>query len=232
MEAANEAAQPPPLELRQDKNKSRSLASMLFNTTTTTTHDSAPGAVADAGTDAHGTAATCAADNNDPTGDGNLSSSSSTADTESVVPPYWRHYRSVSQASQTSLDAAHERHITLEDHTQDSAFDSNRGLWAKGVTIDDHVVVKGKSGIGSYVVWICRIQTMDGGPMVVRMRYSEFADLQARLADAFPHAKKAMPPLPPKSAIFKFNAKFLEARRVGLAYFLKSVLHFFCHSQS
>ena len=75
-------------------------------------------------------------------------------------------------------------------------------------------------------------------------RYSEFDDLRQRLVDSFPHAKNALPALPPKSVICmflwllfpfvlpshwlisivmtdKFRPKFLESRRVGLEYFLK-----------
>jgi hypothetical protein len=47
----------------------------------------------------------------------------------------------------------------------------------------------------------------------------------ARTPDAsVPHAKHALPPLPPKSALFKFRPKFLETRRIGLQYFLNCVL--------
>ncbi|PGH33437.1 hypothetical protein GX50_03744 [[Emmonsia] crescens] len=153
-------------------------------------------------------------------------STPTTTSTSGVIPPYWQHYRNVSQASQTSLDAAPRRSlIRLEDHTEDPANDASKGLWARSVTIDDYIVVRGsKSGIGAYVVWICNIQTLEGGSMVVRMRYSEFDDLRSKLAAAFPHAKTALPQLPPKSAIFKFSPKFLETRRLGLAYFLNCVL--------
>ncbi|KAJ5626154.1 hypothetical protein N7510_002463 [Penicillium lagena] len=140
-----------------------------------------------------------------------------------VVPPYWRrHERNVSRASQTSL--ARSTLITLEDHTADPDSETTRGLWARSVSIDDHVVVQGMTGIGSYVVWNCTIQTLDGGPIVVRMRYSEFDDLRQRLESSFPHAKSALPALPPKSVIYKFRPKFLENRRVGLQYFLNCVL--------
>ncbi|KAK9852652.1 hypothetical protein MYU51_007761 [Penicillium brevicompactum] len=134
-----------------------------------------------------------------------------------VVPPYWRrHDRNISQASQSSL-----RGITLEDHTADPDSETTRGLWARSVAIDDHVVVRGMTGVGSYVVWNCTIQTLDGGPIVLRMRYSEFDDLRQRLVTSFPHARSALPALPPKSVLFKFRPKFLESRRVGLEYFLK-----------
>ncbi|OQE00188.1 hypothetical protein PENVUL_c056G06798 [Penicillium vulpinum] len=140
-----------------------------------------------------------------------------------VVPPYWRrHEHNPSHASQSSLRAA--ARITLEDHTADPNSETSRGLWASSVSIDDHVVVRGMTGVGSYVVWNCTVQTLDGGPIIVRMRYSEFDDLRQRLVDSFPHARSALPALPPKSVIYKFRPKFLESRRVGLEYFLNCVL--------
>ncbi|KAJ5085471.1 hypothetical protein N7532_010242 [Penicillium argentinense] len=138
-----------------------------------------------------------------------------------VVPPWWqRHERSVSRASQSSL----KNKITLEDHTADPDSETSRGLWARSVAIDDHSVVQGKTGVGAYVVWNCVVQTLDGGPIVVRMRYSEFDDLRQRLVSSFPHARSALPALPPKSVFYKFRPKFLETRRVGLEYFLNCVL--------
>ncbi|KAG0154684.1 hypothetical protein PDIDSM_252 [Penicillium digitatum] len=117
-----------------------------------------------------------------------------------VVPPYWRqHERNASHVSQSSLHGA--AHITLEDHTADPNSETSRGLWASSVTIDDHVVVHGMTGVGSYVVWNCTVQTLDGSPIVLRMRYSEFDDLRQRLVDSFPHARNALPALPPKSVI-------------------------------
>lgn len=77
-----------------------------------------------------------------------------------VVPPYWqRHERGSSRASQTSL--ARSTLITLEDHTADPDSETSRGLWARSVSIDDHVVVQGKTGVGAYVVWNCNVQTLD-----------------------------------------------------------------------
>ncbi|KAK2758690.1 hypothetical protein FQN54_003380 [Arachnomyces sp. PD_36] len=146
------------------------------------------------------------------------------ASLSSIVPPYWRHYRGASRASISSTEGPRGNPITLEDHTGDPTCETNRGLWASGVRIDDHVVVEGKSGVGAYVVWNCKIDTLDGGPVVIRMRYSEFDDLRSKLAVAFPHAKNALPPLPPKSIFFKFSPKFLEKRRIGLQYFLNCIL--------
>ncbi|KAJ0421093.1 hypothetical protein BJY00DRAFT_116189 [Aspergillus carlsbadensis] len=86
-----------------------------------------------------------------------------------IVPPYWSHQRNASRTSQISIDGGPA--ITLEDHTEDPNCETSRGLWAKSVTIDDHVVVEGKTGIGAYVVWNCRIRALEGGIITVRMRY-------------------------------------------------------------
>ncbi|KAL2831819.1 PX domain protein [Aspergillus cavernicola] len=140
-----------------------------------------------------------------------------------IVPPYWSHHRNASRSSQVSVEGGPA--ITLEDHTEDPDSETSRGLWAKSVAIDDHVVVQGKTGsIGAYVVWNCRIRTLEGGIITVRMRYSEFDDLRTKLFSSFPHAKNALPSLPPKSVLFKFRSSFLESRRVGLEYFLNCVL--------
>ncbi|PKY06970.1 Phox-like protein [Aspergillus campestris IBT 28561] len=140
-----------------------------------------------------------------------------------VVPPYWSHHRDTSRTSQASLEQLPP--ISLEDHTEDPDSETTRGLWAQSVSIDDYAVVQGKTGVGSYVVWNCTINTLEqGGPITVRLRYSEFDDLRRRLAASFPHAKNALPVLPPKSIIYKFRPAFLESRRIGLAYFLNCVL--------
>lgn len=138
-------------------------------------------------------------------------------------PPYWHHTRSASYSSEPSSDRPPP--IVLEDHTESRA--ASRGaLWAKSITIDDHVIVNGSTpGIGAYVVWNCKVQTLDGGPMIIRKRYSEFDELRRKLIKAFPQSNKSsLPPLPPKSAIYKFRPKFLERRREGLVYFLNCVM--------
>lgn len=87
-------------------------------------------------------------------------SSSKSRPISAVVPPWWqRHERNISHASQSSL----RNTITLEDHTADPDSETSRGLWARSVTIDDYCVVQGKTGVGSYVVWNCVIQTLDVG---------------------------------------------------------------------
>jgi len=141
----------------------------------------------------------------------------------SQPPPYWQHGGSPSEGTNVSLDRPPP--ITLEDHT-DSLSASRNALWAKSVSIDDYVVVRGNpTGIGAYVVWNCNVQTLDGGPMTIRKRYSEFDQLRNRLLQAFPQSTRtSLPPLPPKSAIYKFRPEFLENRRQGLAYFLNCVM--------
>ncbi|KAL4883765.1 Phox homologous domain-containing protein [Aspergillus karnatakaensis] len=159
-----------------------------------------------------------------PTSSQSLNPSPKERPISGIVPPYWSHHRNASRASQISADGGPA--ITLEDHTEDPNSETSRGLWAKSVTIDDHVVVQGKTGIGAYVVWNCKIRTLEGGSITVRMRYSEFDDLRLKLVASFPHSKNALPALPPKSVLFpdKFRPKFLESRRVGLEYFLNCVL--------
>lgn len=79
-----------------------------------------------------------------------------------VVPPYWqRHQRSASYHSTCSADNGRPAPISLEDHTDDGS-EQCKALWAKGVTIDDYVVVSGSApGIGAYVVWNCTVETLD-----------------------------------------------------------------------
>ncbi|ETI26256.1 hypothetical protein G647_03033 [Cladophialophora carrionii CBS 160.54] len=139
-----------------------------------------------------------------------------------LPPPYWKPSR---ESSFDELAALRPPPITLEDHTL-SREASRAALWAKSITIDEYVIVRGNPlGAGAYVVFNCRVQTLDGGPMTIRKRYSEFDELRAKLMKAFPQAtKSSLPPLPPKSAIYKFRPKFLDKRREGLEYFLNCVM--------
>lgn len=140
-----------------------------------------------------------------------------------AAPPYWLRKRSTTHSTIGSLEGSPP--ITLKDNTEEIPKAHNQ-LWARSITIDDYVIIQGNSvGIGAYVVWICRVETLDGSPMTVRKRYSEFDDLRNKLLQAFPDSTKtSLPPLPPKSAIYKFKPKFLEKRRQGLAYFLNCVM--------
>jgi hypothetical protein len=101
-------------------------------------------------------------------------------------PPYWQHQRSISHVSQISLDRP--RPITLRDRTG-SLSSTNGALWAKSISIENYVIVSGNlTGIGAYVVWTCKVQTLDassfdaqdykglplmtvqGGPVTIRKR--------------------------------------------------------------
>lgn len=138
-----------------------------------------------------------------------------------ISPVYWQHADS-STISQYSLPLA--RGITLEDHTE-SPSETSSSLWARSIIIDSYVVVKGNpTGIGAYVVWNCKVETLDGGPIFIRKRYSEFDQLRCDLISAFPKAKRALPTLPPKSFMLRFQPTFLERRRKGLSYFLNCVM--------
>jgi len=149
----------------------------------------------------------------------------STTTEDLSVPPYWqRHQRNDSSLSYASVDNIRHMPITLEDHT-DEGSEQCKALWAKHVTIDDYVIVSGNApAVGAYVVWNCTVETLDGGPMKIMKRYSEFDELRRKLERTFPHAGAAMPPLPPKSVISRFRPRFLERRKAGLAYFLNCVL--------
>lgn len=147
-------------------------------------------------------------------------------DRNSVVPPYWqRHERSASYRSTHSTDHGPPTPIRLEDHTDEQS-EHGKSLWAKQVAINDYVIVGNATtpALGAYVVWTVTVDTLDGGPMKINKRYSEFDELCENLKKSVPHAAGSMPPLPPKSVISRFRPRFLERRRVGLVYFLNCVL--------
>jgi hypothetical protein len=75
-----------------------------------------------------------------------------------VVPPYWqRHLRDDSLVG-NSLD---NPFIKLVDNTEEGS-EQSKALWAKSAEIDGHVVVRGTApGIGDYVVWNCKIETLN-----------------------------------------------------------------------
>ncbi|KAF2634907.1 Phox-like protein [Massarina eburnea CBS 473.64] len=145
----------------------------------------------------------------------------------SVVPPYWqRHEPNESRLSCHSVEnGSRPTPIRLEDHT-DEGSESLNALWAKHVTIDDYVIVGSSTApaFGAYVVFNITVETLDGGPMKIIKRYSEFHDLFEKLVKSFPPAAASLPPLPPKSVVSRFRPRFLEKRRAGLAHFLNCIL--------
>ncbi|KAM0125403.1 hypothetical protein ACHAO1_010623 [Botrytis cinerea] len=178
-------------------------------------------------------------ENESPIASPSIASPSST-----ISPPYWQqsHTRSISHIS---IDSIHPSGITLQDNTADGDEDNaningrgkNEACWARSVVIEDYVVVNGSGiggiggiagkglgiggGIGAFVVWNVKVDTLEGTPIIIRKRYSEFADLRSKLLRTFPNSAGTIPELPRKSVISKFRPKFLENRRSGLQYFLK-----------
>lgn len=86
--------------------------------------------------------------------------SPSTAESSPVTsPPYWvpSHRPTVSNISIESIAPGA---IRLQDNT-DGRDDKNEACWAKGVHIDDYVVINGsRTGIGAFVVWNVTVETL------------------------------------------------------------------------
>ncbi|QDS72965.1 hypothetical protein FKW77_008615 [Venturia effusa] len=145
-----------------------------------------------------------------------------------LSPPYW-HSRLRTASSLSSNSAARQKRMSgsihLEDHTEESSATYN-AVWARAVTVDDFTVVGAGVGpaLGSYVVWNCTIETLNGSTMRIRKRYSEFDKLRKNLVKTFPSCGASLPELPRKSFTHRFQPKFLEQRKDGLAYFLNCVL--------
>lgn len=84
----------------------------------------------------------------------------------SKIPPYWQHRRHESNASANTVPPFR---IILEDRTEHSA-ELAAPLWAKGVQVDSYVVVSGKlPSIGDYIVWNCKIATIDVSDLSVEV---------------------------------------------------------------
>lgn len=78
----------------------------------------------------------------------------------STVPPYWQHRRCESYAS---VDITRPPAIILVDHTEIEP-ECSSPLWAKAVSLQDYVVVSGSfASVGDYIVWSCKIDTLDVG---------------------------------------------------------------------
>ena len=99
---------------------------------------------------------------NAPNGEakGKVAAAAAAAAAPAVVPPYWQqHQRHASYASVISNGKPPP--ISLEDHTEEPE-EVSSPLWAKVVSIESHVLVSGNvPGLGDYVVWICRVETLD-----------------------------------------------------------------------
>lgn len=93
------------------------------------------------------------------------------ADRQTEAPAFWstrhEHNRTASYHSISHLGPGP---IQLEDHSEEQ-HEQSQGCWARSVTVDDHTVVSGTSGIGAYVVWHLTVSTLKGGDMNIRKRY-------------------------------------------------------------
>lgn len=106
----------------------------------------------------------------DGAADGDSTGMSSQKNNEPCPPPFWTRHRREPSCASSITPVSTQSLIRLEDHTEDRLSGTSGGLWARSVSIDEHVVVKGKTGVGAYTVWICRIQMLEGGTVTVRMR--------------------------------------------------------------
>lgn len=79
-------------------------------------------------------------------------------------------------------------------------------------------------GLGRFVCFNVKVETLRGPSMSIRKRYSEFDRLRSQLVATFPHNEGAIPKLPPKTPWPTFTPEFLEKRRSKLEYFLSCVL--------
>ncbi|CAG8956876.1 hypothetical protein HYFRA_00012331 [Hymenoscyphus fraxineus] len=139
-------------------------------------------------------------------------------------PPYWIASHSDSRqrsSSNVSVDSLVKDGIILQDNT-DGDDSRNRACWAKSVLVESYTIVG--TGLGAFVVWNVNVETLQGGSLHIRKRYSEFDDLRHKLIQTFPYSEAAMPAMPRKSVISKFRPKFLEQRRAGLHHFLNCIL--------
>jgi hypothetical protein len=165
----------------------------------------------------------------------------------SNIPPYWKRQRASSTLSVNSNSSITRALITLEDHTEEE--EHHEALWARKVIIEDYVIVKGsRTGVGAYVVWNCRVETLDvsridvnptkltrsGGsndhskeackllPVLFEAnmpRYSEFDHLRQQLLQTFPKSAAALPSLPPKGLICKSKQRKPEIMPTEIAKF-------------
>lgn len=113
----------------------------------------------------------------------------------STVPPYWqhRHYESY-----TSVDVIRPPAIILVDHTETEP-ECSSPLWAKAAFLEDYVMVSGSfASVGDYIVWSCKIDTLDVGVSCLSLlrsscRHKCFTSLSVDLGWVDNHQKKVNP---------------------------------------
>src|SRR5579871_3717960 len=78
-----------------------------------------------------------------------------------VIPPYWRRHQHNDSLVSITSNTLSNPFIKLVDNTEEGS-EQSKALWAKSAEIDDHVVIRGTApGIGDYVVWNCKIETLN-----------------------------------------------------------------------
>ncbi|KAL1410903.1 hypothetical protein Q8F55_001846 [Vanrija albida] len=106
---------------------------------------------------------------------------------------------------------------------------SGAAPFAQEVAIRGWQVVGGRdfppgARLGAYVVYEIVVALRTGGEVTILRRYTEFCRLRASLCRAFPHLEQAIPPLPGKNHMSKFQPEFLEERRPRLQRFIRTVM--------
>jgi hypothetical protein len=81
-----------------------------------------------------------------------------------VVPPYWHTHQRGDSLITIDSNRLSNPFIRLVDNT-DQTSEQSKGLWAKSAQIGEYVVIRGTApGIGDYVVWTCKAETLNVSP--------------------------------------------------------------------
>ena len=159
---------------------------------------------------------------------------------EAIAPVYWHNESSPSPLAKRRSQGFRHHLISLQDNDDSSSPTSpsspfrasptqqHSPCWAKSATVPSYTIVGisilGSHGPGSYVVFTCVIDIISGSPITIRKRYSEFDALRNHLLRTFPKSAQALPALPRKTMVRKFEEQFLEERRKRLEWFLHWVV--------
>ena len=115
----------------------------------------------------------------------------------STVPPYWQHHH---YESYTSVEVIRPPAIILEDHTEpEPEPECSSPLWAKAAFLEDYVMVSGSfASVGDYIVWSCKIDTLDVGVSCLSLlrsscRHKCLTSLSVDLGWVDNHQKKVNP---------------------------------------
>jgi len=93
-------------------------------------------------------------------------SQSSHTDDGQTVPPYWQRHPLDDSLVGVSSNRLSNPFIKLVDNTEEGS-EQSKALWAKSAEIHDYIVVRGTApGIGDYVVWNCKVETLNVSPQL------------------------------------------------------------------